>query len=244
MKNIHILPTDKPSRLHLAYNKDYYLSIEPFVQLDTKNYKSFNIYITSDSEIKEGDWHLNIVTNKISKYNIGLLNPNRSNYKKIILTTDGYLINDGIQAIDDIFLKWFVKNPTCEHVETNLIPVNYFGSETTVNSYGFNKFIYKIIMPQEEDEQEVAERLFNNFQKENPIIPKKDIRPFKLGFIKGAKWQSERMYSEEDLKEAYFSAISSTGEGWNAEYANGNNPNIEEKFSKGFAQWFEQFKKK
>jgi hypothetical protein len=52
------------------------------------------------------------------------------------------------------------------------------------------------------------------------------------------------MYSEEDLKEAYFSAISSTGEGWNAEYANGNNPNIEEKFSKGFAQWFEQFKKK
>jgi hypothetical protein len=65
-----------------------------------------------------------------------------------------------------------------------------------------------------------------------------------LGFIEGAKWQQQRMYSEEDLKEAYFSAISSTGEGWNAEYANGNNPNIEEKFSKGFTQWFEQFKKK
>jgi hypothetical protein len=56
--------------------------------------------------------------------------------------------------------------------------------------------------------------------------------------------QAERMYSEEDLKEAYFSAISSTGEGWNAEYANGNNPNIEEEFSKGFAQWLKQFKKK
>ncbi len=66
----------------------------------------------------------------------------------------------------------------------------------------------------------------------------------KQSFKDGAKWQSERMYSEEDLKEAYFSAISSTGEGWNAEYANGNNPNIEEKFSKGFAQWFEQYKKK
>jgi len=52
MKNIHILPTDKPSRLHLAYGKDYYLSVEPFVQLDTKNYKTFNIYITSDEEIK------------------------------------------------------------------------------------------------------------------------------------------------------------------------------------------------
>jgi hypothetical protein len=63
-------------------------------------------------------------------------------------------------------------------------------------------------------------------------------------FKAGAEWQEQMMYSEEDLKEAYFSAISSTGEGWNAEYANGNNPNIEEKFSKGFAQWFEQFKKK
>jgi hypothetical protein len=41
--------------------------------------------------------------------------------------------------------------------------------------------------------------LFNNFQKENPIISKKDIRPFKLGFIKGTKWQAERMYSEEDM---------------------------------------------
>jgi hypothetical protein len=51
----------------------------------------------------------------------------------------------------------------------------------------------------EETIEEAAERLFNNFQKENPIISKKDIRPFKLGFIKGTKWQSERMYSEEDM---------------------------------------------
>jgi thiol-disulfide isomerase/thioredoxin len=47
--------------------------------------------------------------------------------------------------------------------------------------------------------EEVAERLFNNFQKENPIIPKEDIRPFKLGFIKAVKWQQERMYSEEEV---------------------------------------------
>jgi hypothetical protein len=51
----------------------------------------------------------------------------------------------------------------------------------------------------EETIEEAAERLFNNFQKENPIISKKDIRPFKLGFIKGTKWQAERMYSEEDM---------------------------------------------
>jgi hypothetical protein len=57
------------------------------------------------------------------------------------------------------------------------------------------------------------------------------------------KWQAERMYSEEDLKEAYFSAIKITGEGWNGEYAEGNSPNIEEKFMEDFNKWFEQFKK-
>jgi hypothetical protein len=115
MKNIHILPTDKPSRLHLAYNKDYYLSIEPFVQLDTKNYKSFNIYITSEEKIKKRDWYFNPKTNKVNK--VGHYGHYGYSSKKIILSTDGYLINDGIQAIDDTFLEWFVKNPSCESVE-------------------------------------------------------------------------------------------------------------------------------
>jgi hypothetical protein len=60
----------------------------------------------------------------------------------------------------------------------------------------------------------------------------------------GAQWQAERMYTEEDMRKAYFSAIESTGEGWNGEYANGNNPNIEENFDNEFQEWFEQFKKK
>ena len=69
-----------------------------------------------------------------------------------------------------------------------------------------------------------------------------DVQPKDL--IEFAKWMQERMYSEGDLREAYFSAIKSTGEGWNGEYANGNNPNIEEKFTEGFEEWFKQFKKK
>jgi hypothetical protein len=115
MKNIHILPTSQPSRLHLAYNKNYYLSIEPFVQLDTKNYKSFNIYITSDEEIKVNDAVIDLETNDIfiSKGKM-LCN---DFIKKIILTTDQDLIKDGVQAIDDTFLEWFVKNPSCESVE-------------------------------------------------------------------------------------------------------------------------------
>jgi hypothetical protein len=39
--------------------------------------------------------------------------------QKIILTTDQELIKDGVQAIDDEFLEWFVKNPSCESVEVD-----------------------------------------------------------------------------------------------------------------------------
>lgn len=56
--------------------------------------------------------------------------------------------------------------------------------------------------------------------------------------------QTERMYSEEDMRIAFFSAIKITGEGWNGEYANGNNPNVESKFNSDYIEWFEQFKKK
>ena len=63
-------------------------------------------------------------------------------------------------------------------------------------------------------------------------------------FIEGAKWQQERMYSEADMREAYFTAIRSTGEGWNGEYAGRNHPNIEETFNDGFKIFIEQYKKK
>jgi hypothetical protein len=69
--------------------------------------------------------------------------------KKIILTTDNKdLIKDGVQAIDDTFLEWFVKNPSCERVEIRDYKL-HFGST-----------IYKIIIPQEEPKQS------NNFYEE------------------------------------------------------------------------------
>jgi hypothetical protein len=64
-------------------------------------------------------------------------------------------------------------------------------------------------------------------------------------WIAGAKWQQEQdknTYSEEDLRTAYFSGIKTTGEGWNGEYANGNNPSIEEEFQEEFQEWLKQFK--
>jgi hypothetical protein len=78
-----------------------------------KNIHKINqhIYITNDEEIKEVDWVYSIWDKKIKraiKYIKDALF-----LKKIILTTDQDLIKDGVQAIDDDFIEWFVKNPSC-----------------------------------------------------------------------------------------------------------------------------------
>jgi hypothetical protein len=49
-------------------------------------------------------------------------------------------------------------------------------------------------------------------------------------FIEGAKWQQERSYSEEDVKNAFL-------DGW--QLRDGDLP-----FPKAKKEWFEQFKKK
>ena len=65
-----------------------------------------------------------------------------------------------------------------------------------------------------------------------------------LKYISQLEKELEKSYNEKDLRLAYFSAIESTGEGWNGEYAEGNHPNIENKFSEGFEEFFESVKKK
>jgi hypothetical protein len=73
--------------------------------------------------------------------------------KKIILTTDPQLIADGVQAIDDEFLEWFVKNPDCESI--GFVVENYKEDEWVDDDFGgeiytFEYERYKIIIPQEE----------------------------------------------------------------------------------------------
>jgi hypothetical protein len=55
--------------------------------------------------------------------------------------------------------------------------------------------------PKQETLEEAAENIFDDFKSKNPIVPQKNILPFKSGFIAGAKWQAERMYSEEEVLE-------------------------------------------
>ena len=238
MKNIHILKTDKPSRLHLAYDKDYYLSVEPFIQLDIKNYKSFNLYITSDEEIKEGDYFIeslglpdSYLVHKLSKE----WKDKESFYRrctKVILTTDQHLIKEGVQAIDDEFLEWFVKNPSCESVEVEIetTSIQLPQQQLSKNSYDLafrwiNKKVYKIIIPKEETKQETLEEAAEEFSKNHSIYPTAQDDT-EYGFKHGAKWQQERMYSEEEVTQLLIKF----------------NQEIQE--VEDVRGWFEQFKKK
>ena len=113
MKNIHVLATDKPSRLYLGNNGNFVFGMmQTLIQSRNDDFTNQNIYITSDEEIKVGDWFISLYSNSIQKELKLDCTLNKDAYKKIILTTDQDLIKDGVQAIDDEFLEWFVKNPS------------------------------------------------------------------------------------------------------------------------------------
>jgi hypothetical protein len=313
MKNLHVLPTDKPSRIYLikSNNKLGITSNNPeFTENFGSGTQNQHIYITSDEEIKEGEeneWYYDTNFNKITKW-IGESNTyvNRW-FKKIILTTDQDLIKDGVQSIDDEFLEWFVKNPSCEEVDTIYEPKNFFDIK--------KGWEYKIIIPkdyskikegleksikgkehfvqhfknggtvedfkpteetctctdeclgyltktckgiEEEPKQECmitkimqmnAKMAYDSLPKQDKIVERfianakqetlEEValnyakQPLlvttKNGFIAGAKWQQERSYSEEEVKEILKLRLNWFGISSNAFEDN---------------KWFEQFKKK
>lgn len=135
MKNIHVLPTDKPSRLHLSPIGLFLLDR----LVNPNSIYSHHIYITSDEKPKSGDYALHIDMGIITK----VVEKVKFTFKKIILTTDPDLIKDSVQAIDDEFLEWLVKNHTYNFVEVKK------GFEDG-SPYGYNFLDYKIIIPKEE----------------------------------------------------------------------------------------------
>ena len=108
MKNLHVLPTDCPSRLR--YNiKTKIWELDEFPKYHTDIKSTHNIYITSEEEIKEGDWFIAYSVTIDKKPYISCASEYKENKKekgKIILTTDQDLINDGIEQIsEDTLLK-------------------------------------------------------------------------------------------------------------------------------------------
>jgi hypothetical protein len=251
MKNIHLLPTDQPSRLHesglfssLGLSKEY---------LQWKFGK--NIYITSDEEIKEEDWYYDTNDNE-SLFPIYQRSQDPKFYsgcKKIILTTDQNLIKDGVQAIDDEFLEWFVNNSSCEYVEVRKEKYSErFDNDKSAigntNTWG-NRWV--IIIPKEKPKQKCKDcndNLTDCTCIEDTIDMKQEtleeaaekyaiskdsssifIKVHKKDFINGAKWQQERSYTEEEVKRIAVDA-----------YVMGRKGVL----ISAFKYWFEQFKKK
>lgn len=252
MKNLYLLPTNKSSKLYLHSNKG--LELRSDIVRSFNGYLGSNqhIYITSDEEIKEGDYAyhktfgvgkiINIngedcfVTIKLNPKDGSITTPWKRNIpdiKKIILTTDQDLIKDGIQAIGDDFLEWFVKNPSCGWVE---ITTFFSGID----------YPYEIIIPKKESKP-IHEQIIDvvggedRFREIAGLKPKKEtlvedtLSKIKLVLSMSneaqairlleqyGELQAERMYSEEEVLEIVSNCDGSISQA---------------------KKWFEQFKKK
>jgi hypothetical protein len=244
MKNINLISTDKPSRLYLHSNNE--LQLRTNIIRTSEDYlgTNQNIYITNSEEIKEGDWCYDKVLNLIFQTD------NHTDFKyanqtdnvlKIILTTDQDLIKDGVQSIDDEFLEWFVKNPSCESVEIQCRYNFYAGQDLTH---------YKIIIPQEEPKQETEQINVGGGSGSLPMYDVEELneiiklfndkeidlytcigRVWNKAYFIGAKEMAERMYSEEDV----MNALHSVELKYNKDFT---------KIYEGMKEWFEQNKKK
>ena len=160
-RNLWVIPTDKPSRLLYNFTlKSFCIQTEKdgmfindgnvagadFWSIEKANNNGFryiNICITSNEEIKVNDYITDGYKVWQWKDDSSLLGR-----KKVILTTDQDLIKDGVQAIDDEFLEWFVKNPSCEFIEI----------VDDWNSPIIDAYEYKIIIPKEEPKQDVTSK--------------------------------------------------------------------------------------
>ena len=185
MKNLHVLTTENQSRLR--YNiitKIWELNEFPKYHTDIKS--THNIYITSDEEIKMQDWCITAKGNLLqmiegdTALGFALLG-----CKKIILTTDPHLIEKDVQPINEVFLNWFIKNPSCEEVAIDFSLVS-------------GSFKYKIIIPSSEIWKDIPE--FEGYEEALNQFPEYNQYLERISFEKGVEWQAERSYNEDEVK--------------------------------------------
>jgi hypothetical protein len=237
MKNIYLLPTDKPSRLYIDNKGKYNLEIG---QIDFKTFK--NIYITSDEQVKEGDYYVSLIldgkkiwkTTKIdcitkadlNKTNEYLVEPFSKYCKKLVLTTDTQLIKDGVQEIGDEFLEWFVKNPSCEEVMVDkFISERYFCTnpiipkeepkphsfcETPEEKCTMNYCDENGCQNRKRELVELKQETLEEASWKHNPLKKLDGEFLRHAFREGAIFQKEQdknKYSEEEVKDMLFEAL-------------------------------------
>jgi len=212
MKNIHVLPTDKPSKLF--YNVGGTLLYTSY-----GNHNGVNIYITNDEEdINENDY---IITKDGRLVQVSyLLSKDVYSASKVILATDQELIKDGVQSIDDNFLEWFIKNPKSENVyvykeykqvnQNN--PVTRGSTALAFSHYevqsldlsapiGTNEKEIMTNLPNGDDffKQETLEEAATNYL--HRVADGKRFTGYAdEDFINGAKWQADKVFSDDVIQ--------------------------------------------
>jgi hypothetical protein len=272
-RNLWVIPTEKPTYLYEMEGK---LHLSDKFEKGNDFWHNQNIFITSDEEIKVG-YH---VFNTKNNHYGGVVNKNNlsdarllSYIKKIILTTDQDLIKDGVQAIDNDFLEWFVAHPSCEFVE-----VEKFRSFKEIHS----PYEYMIIIPKEETKFEdsiensvnimsIANSMFGKKEEPKPVwkqiiedcggkeafMEAAGLKPKQETLEEFAKQEAIKQYSEDTFGNLIVRKSIEKGAKWQQEqdkklyseedlinaFNEGQALNVRGKLIQG-KEWFEQFKKK
>jgi len=177
MKNIHVLPTKGTGAVYIS--KD----VIPNLYSNWRG-EGHHIYITSKEYIGlsyylDGDLVRKGVIDDKDYWEV------RKDYEKIILTTDPKLIEDGVQGIDNVFVTWFINNPTCEFVKID-----------EYNTFGVDNWNYLITIPEDIVKEQTIEEIVETLDTKQ--LDELDI------FLKGAQWKEEqdkKKYTEEEVEQ-------------------------------------------
>lgn len=100
------------------------------------------MYITNDDRLQVKDWCLDSESVMKCTANSDFMD---HYFSKVVLTTDPQLISDGVQAIPDDFMEWYVnkvfESPLIEYVD--LIKLR--------KKTGYEFLVYEIIIPDEKN---------------------------------------------------------------------------------------------
>lgn len=221
MKNIHLLPTDKPSSLgyHFDIVKTGKVDYAPdlgFKEFNTKNnfqHRPHFIYITNDEDIKEG-WkgyaYKKDVKGEVFKHSY-TTNQWYKDAKKIILTNDPTLIEDGVQEVNSSFLSFYAENPV-DYVEISKQTKAFDGLNRPIDNAvlfdDYTKDFYTPLFEQAKDNWQF-ERSSGYVGYRNKVTSEWIYEEDYLKLFSPTKETEQKLYTEEEV---YFILCEHTAE--------------------------------
>lgn len=242
MKNIHFIQTET-SLAKLQLDRDYgTLTIldKPCI-INGQDFVGANLYITSNEEIQIDEWCFEIYNRESTAVAPRFIDENNNtwwlrqinmnvsaddaNCKKIILTTDPILIKDDVQALDDEFLNWFIKN---QKREIPIITTTVNNESRYTTNIGFESWrkeepqqvcenckieiskygcaCFPQAHPKQETLEEAAHKMLVDYgiKSMGQSIGVLTVKKLMVDMTKWQQEQDKNKFSEEDVKEAFY----------------------------------------